>query len=137
MAGENALSPVAAAVYTALNVSAMTNLATGGVWDDVPEGTAFPYVWVRVSERTNDYMGGHAGFEVDVRVHVFSQFRGAAEAQSIISKARQLLRHTLPAVSGFTALLLEHEGTSELADEMIQEKRTKHLIARFRLEVEE
>ena len=36
----SALEPVSEAVYSTLNVSAMTALATGGIYDDVPQVTA-------------------------------------------------------------------------------------------------
>ena len=137
MANESPLGAVAAAVYTALNVASMTNLATGGVFDFVPQGTAFPYVWLRLSSRSADYLGGHAGFEMRLAVHVFSAYHGGKEARSIMEEARQLLRHTLPSVTGFTSLLIVHEGTVERPDEEADDVRVAHSIATFIITVEE
>ena len=50
MTSYSALSPVSAAIYTALNVPALTDLAPGGVSDVIQQGKPYPMVFFEVSE---------------------------------------------------------------------------------------
>jgi hypothetical protein len=137
MANESPLGATAAAVYAALNVASMTAIATGGVYDFVPQGTAFPYIWIRLSSRSDDYLGGHAGFQMRLAVHGFSAYEGGKEVREMMEEARQLLRHAIPSITGFTSLLIEHEGTVERPYEEEDDIRVSHSIATFLVTVEE
>jgi len=136
----SALSPVAAAVFTALNVAALTAIAPGGVCDDVAQSTAYPFVLFEVHESTVHGMGTKPGLgqlpAIDLRVHVFSQFEGYSEAQAVIAKAIQLLVDP-PTVSGFASWAIFHDETVNLGDQIVAGKKVKELVALFRLYVEE
>lgn len=47
------------AIYTALNVSAVTNVATGGIhYRKAPQGTTDPYiVWMVITDVPSNYLG--------------------------------------------------------------------------------
>jgi hypothetical protein len=133
---KSALSPVAAAAYAVLNVAAYTALSTGGVYDAVPQGTVAPFTWLLVREEPMNTFG-KGGKDCELLVSVFSQFDGMSQAQGILAKAVDLLQETLPAVTGFTTLLLEYLGAQPMPDEIIGGVRTKHLRGRFRWQAEE
>jgi len=132
------LSPVSVAIYATINVAAVTDLATGGVHDDIPQTPTFPFVWYEVSER--DIRGfGTGGFpEVEIRVHVFSQFEGMAEAQSILKQVITLLRDATLTVTGYAqAGKVFYDETVLLPDEQIIGVKVHEAVAMFRAYVEE
>ena len=95
------LDPVSTAVMTALNVAALTTLATGGVYVDVPQGAAYPHVRVELNEAQPwGGMGtrpGHGALpEIDLRVSVFSSYAGMKEAHGIMAKVIELLAGAIP-----------------------------------------
>ena len=133
-----ALSPVSVAVYTVLNVAALTTVAPGGVFDDVPQTPTFPFVWYEVQERERRGFGAGSLPEVELRVHAYSTFTGASEAQSIMQQVIELLKDTSLTVSGYAhAGQVFYDETVPLADELLNGVRVRELVASFRIYVEE
>jgi hypothetical protein len=137
MAG-TALSPVAAAVHAALDVSAVTTLATGGVHrDNAAQGVAFPFISHDVRERDVRGFGTGALPEVDLRVHAYSTAPTFAEAQSIIDAIVGLLRDAVLAVAGFQQCgRVFYDGTEPVSDSLINGVTCRELVAFFRVYVE-
>jgi len=133
----SALEPAAEAIYGLLNVSAMTTLATGGVYQDVPQDTSFPYVAFEVRENDTNGTFGQIFYSMGVDIHCYSQYEGNQQADTIISKAVQLLTYQTPSMSNFTALFLIHDASTNLPDIDINGVPTKHLLAEFTLTVSE
>lgn len=134
-----ALSPVAAAVYGALNVSALTTLVTAGVsvYDDVPQGATFPFVLVEVREREMRGFGTGSLPEVELRAHAYSTFAGKAEAQSIAAKVVELLKDQALSVSGYTQCgRVFYDETVDVGDSEINGVKCHELVAMFRIYVE-
>jgi len=137
----SALSPVSAAIFTALNVAALTALAPGGVGDAVAQVTTFPYVLYEVSERVMGGLGSKPGtgkrsLEVDLRLHVFSTHIGFSEAQAVMAKCIELLKDP-PAVAGYGSWAIFHDETIPLAGETVAGVRVNELVANMRLYVSE
>jgi len=136
----SALSPVSAAVYTALNVASLTALAPGGVGDDIAQGTGYPFVLYEVHETRGGGLGTKPGQgqlpEIDLIVHVFSQFEGLSEAQSVMAQVIHLLADP-PTVTGYGSWAIFHDETINLGDQIVAGLKVKELVARFRLYVEE
>ena len=135
------LSPISVAFYTALNVAGLTALAPGGVHDDVPQNTTYPYVLFEVSE--DQQLGGFGTLqgtkalpEIGWRVHIFTQGEGYKTAQAIAAKVLQLLA-TPPAVTGYGSWAIFHDTTIPLGDELVAGVRVKELVVTGRLYVEE
>jgi hypothetical protein len=126
-----ALSPASAAVYAALNVSALTSLAPGGVSDDVAQNTVFPCVFYEVQESNRGGLGTKPGttrlMEVELRVHVFTASAGLSEAQTIMAKVIELLKDPLT-VTGYASAAIFHDETVPLSDEMVAGVRVKELV---------
>lgn len=134
------LMAVSTALATVLNVPAITSLATGGVFDDLPDSPTFPCVLVSVGE--NQQVGGlgtkpgHGNLpEVGVRVHVFTQAAGFRAAQVLMDQVILALADP-PAVSGFGSWAIFHDATTPLTDQMVAGVKVQELVSDFRLYVE-
>ena len=76
------------AIFTALD-GATINDADGnaitGVFDDVPENTAYPYVVIGEETATNIDTKDKDAHEHTLTIHVWSQYRGRKEIKNIMS----------------------------------------------------
>jgi hypothetical protein len=137
----SALAPASVGLYTLLNVAALLALAPGGVGDDIAQGTGYPYVLYEVDEDDKGGLGSKSGtvgsvFELDVLVHVFSQYGGLVEAQGVLAKVIELLKDP-PAVTGWKSWAIFRHGPSiNLGDQIVAGLKVKELTQRFRLFVE-
>lgn len=133
-----ALSPVSAAVYGKLNVAGLTALATGGIYDDIPQPLVLPCVWYEVKEQERRGFGTVGLPEVELRVHVFSDYAGAAQSQSIGAKVVELLRDQALTVTGYAHCgRVIYDETVLLPRENINGVTVRELVAMFRIYVEE
>ena len=119
------------AVYALLNVAGFTALSTGGVYNDVPQGTALPYTMFGNFIETRWDSMGQPGKQITFDVHVVSQFEGDKEATEIASKAIELLHYQRPTVSGHTCVVIQYEQTV-MFEELVNGILTRHHVAMFR-----
>jgi hypothetical protein len=133
-----ALSPVSAAVYGVLAGDATLSALVGGrIYDDVRQAPAYPYLWYAVRERERRGFGGGTFPEVDVRLHAFSIYRGAKEAQDILNRCVTLLKDATLTVPGFQqAGHVVYDETVLLPDEDVNGVKVRELVALFRVWVE-
>jgi hypothetical protein len=136
----SALDAVSAAIFTALNVAALTALAPGGVADVLAQNTTFPCVLYEVSEKMIGGIGTKPGtgrtLEISLRLHVFSQYAGMKEAQGVMAKAIELLKDA-PAVVGFGSWAIFHDETLSLPHELVAGVPVRELVSNWRLYVTE
>lgn len=136
------LAAVSAAIYSTLNVAALTAIAPGGVRDFAPPvASAYPWVMFTVSEETQvggfgTKPGTHAFPQVRVRVNVFSTYSGFSEAQTVMSKVIELLADP-PAVTGYSAWAIFHDSTTPLSGQVVGGVVVNEMVSDFRLYVEE
>lgn len=140
MTSYSALAPASAGLYAALNVPAVTSLALGGVGDDIGQGTAFPFVLFEVHETPIGHLGSQPGRsgqlpQIDVLVHVFSQYGGMKDAQAVMAAVIGALVSP-PAVTGYASWAIFHDSTINLGDQLVAGVKVKELVARFRWFVE-
>ena len=135
-----ALSPVSQGIYAALNVSALTGLLAGGVHDDVPQAPSYPFVQYEVQlERDLGGFGTKALPQLEIRVHVFSQYAGWQEAETILAAAETLLHHETPAVTGYATWYCRAQverPAVKLDDQELNGVKVKELVGFFDLYVE-
>ncbi len=144
MSTYSSLDAVSAAVYTTLNVAALTALATGGVGDVIEQSTGFPYVLYEVSERVVGGLGSKPGtgkrtLECALRLHVFTQNVdrvGLQQAQEIMAVCIQLLADA-PAVTGYGSWAIFHDDTIPLGGGHVSGIVVNELVANMRLMVSE
>jgi hypothetical protein len=137
----SSLDAVSSAVYTTLNVSGLTALAPGGVGDAIEQLTARPCVLYEVSERVVGGLGSRPGagqrtLECDLRLHVFSEYQGFYQAQTVMAKCLELLA-TAPAVTGYGSWAVFHDETIPLAGQVVAGIVVQELVANCRLYVSE
>lgn len=98
-----------AAVRAALLADAGVKALLGDparIYDDAPEGVAFPYVTLgRVESRPADAAGTQA-IEHALTLHVWSRYGGRAEALDIIAALRAVLHNSPLTLAGYRLILL-------------------------------
>ena len=134
---KTAAGPVMAAIYTALNVAAITSALGCAVYDDVTQGAAFPYLRISTPSGIPWDTFGKAGKERVIEVHVFSQYRGRKEAQDILDQVIALLQYQALTISGHTTIVVNYEQDLDGEDEEIGGKKTVHKVGLFRVIVQE
>lgn len=138
------LDAVSVGVYSALNVSPVTSLATGGLGDDIAQGTAFPFVLYEVHERPQFHMGSQPGrsgqlLEIELLVHVFAQDTATAGAMKTAQQVLDAVVGVLvspPTVTGFSSWACFFDEAINLGDQLVAGIKVKELVGRFRLFVE-
>ncbi len=140
MTAKSAIPAVAVAVYSALNVAAITTTLGCPVYDNVPQAAPFPYIklgsW---TENRLDTMS-KAGKDLTLQVHVFSSYAGGAEAQAILAKVSQLLNYpsttTAPfdlTASGFDCLMCRPEDAHDAGAELVAGVNVQHYVQSVRV----
>ena len=135
----SALGPVSVGIYTLLNVAGLTALVGTRIYDDVPQAPTFPFVWYEARMVTDQRgMGTGALPEIELRVHSFSTYQGAKEAQEVNQKVIELLKDKAVTVTGYMqAGLVFHDEELLLPDEVINGVKCRELVSRFRIYVQE
>lgn len=116
MTAYSALAPVQTALYETLTADATLAGMVTGVFDYVPEGTAYPYV--HVGEATEIPDNTHSGFgrQTVVTLHVWSQHRGFSEALTIAARIIQVLDHAPLTIDGLRHVATRFESSQTLTD---------------------
>lgn len=137
---------VAEAIYGLLSSDAtLLALAVGGVFTDVPPSPSFPFLWIEVLE--SQQLGGFgtkpgqgALPEIEIRLHVFSEYQGMGELAKIVRQAMALLYvDNAIVVTGYKVCgtVPFHDGAIPLNDELLSGIKVKELVSRHRLYIEE
>lgn len=129
MAQQSAIEAVLTAVYTALNVAAMTALCT--VHNGVPQTATFPYLRTGDAVENREDCMGAPGKSVLVRLHVFSQERSDLESARIVSKAIELLHYQALTVAGHTLIASQYQQTFNGGTENVGAIETRHTVVEF------
>lgn len=139
----SALPAVGEAVYGVLQGEDATFAALSSSWggwhDDVPQAVTFPFGWFELlsSEQARGLGTGNLPL-IELRLHVFSEFAGGAEARAIVDAAIDLFEDVALTVTGFRFCgHTFYDRTVTLSDEVINGVKCRELVAMFRLYVEE
>ena len=117
------------AIYTALNVSAITTTLGCGVYDEVIEGNTYPFISLG-EETTIDYSTMTAvGSETTINIHIWSQYKGSKQTKEIMDKIHDLLHDINLTVTGFNLINLRFEYSDIMRD---TDGVTRHGVMRFR-----
>lgn len=135
------LEAVTAAVFTVLNTTTLTSVATGGVWNTVPQGTVAPYVFFEVSkEKDIGGLGTYPGHgdvsEIDLRIHALGQQGNTDQCHSIVAAALGLMFNGTISVSGYDVpsnMPLSQVPIVPLGDQMWAGVTVHELVAMLRL----
>lgn len=137
MAQLSAIDAVTDAVFDALNVAGMTALATAGVFTNVPQGTAFPYVRIDSPVESRLDTMGRAGKTVSISVHAFSNYAGPTKAAEMLSKAVELLHYAALTVAGHSVIAVQYQGGNDAGDEIVNGVTVYHYVGTFDVMVQQ
>jgi hypothetical protein len=117
------------AIYSALNVSALTSDLSCAVLDEVKQSQNYPFLTIgeetAIDYSTKDVIGG----EYTVNIDVWSQYKGSKETKQIMDKVHDLLHNNNLSVTGFNLINLRFEFSDILRD---PDGVTRHGVMRFR-----
>jgi len=131
-ATEAAVTAIVATLRATPAVVALVN----GVYNNVPQGTSYPYVEVRSATGVRKDMFSRPGQETLVDVKALTQTFGDQEGVRIRSQVLQALDLQQPIVAEHVILGMGFETLDNL-QEMIAGKLTRHHIATFRVWTEQ
>ena len=75
--------PLQQAIFSALNVSAVTSDLSCGVFDDVPPSASYPYIVLGEETAVDFSVKDIQGGDFTVNIHVWSQYKGSKETKQI------------------------------------------------------
>lgn len=132
-----AAHPVTQAMVTRLDTASVKTIATGGVFNDVPEGTARPYVLVmNASEQPWNTMGAW-GSELMQEVHAYSDYEGDLVTAQILEEVVRALDHRLFPVPGYVLTSCQFEQILNLEPVVERGITSRHRVGMFRVRVQE
>jgi hypothetical protein len=120
------------ALQIAINGRLRAEIAAVGnrVFDEVPQGVAFPYIELGEFQTLDDGAQCHDGQEVFATLHVWSRGAGQGEAKTIAGAVRGTLNEAeLDLGVAWQFLEIAHESTRYLKD---PDRRTSHAVLTFR-----
>jgi hypothetical protein len=117
-------------IFTALNGN-VTGVSSANIpiYDDVPEGSVYPYVVIGEETTSNNGTKTLDGVEHTITLHVWSQYRGRREIKEIMQSVYEKLHNTAITVSGASLVNIRQEFSNTLAE---QDGITRHGVMRFR-----
>ena len=118
------------AIYARLNNdSTLTSTYGASVFDEVPEGSSYPYVTIGESTALDYSTNDVNGSEQTLTLHVWSQYRGSKETKNILDRLHDLLHNYSLSVTGANLINLRLEFSDLLRD---PDGITRHGVVRFR-----
>tara|TARA_Y100000114_G_scaffold156999_1_gene186499 strand:- start:4719 stop:5120 length:402 start_codon:yes stop_codon:yes gene_type:complete len=121
--------PLQQAIFSALNVSAVTSDLSCGVFDDVPQSASYPYIVLGEETAVDFSVKDIQGGDFTVNIHVWSQYKGSKETKQIMDKIHDLLHNINLTVTGFNLINLRFEFSDIMRD---PDGITRHGVMRFR-----
>lgn len=120
------------AVYSVLNGASITDYAGSsitGVFDDVPESTAYPYIVIGEEASNNISTKTLDMHEHTLTIHTWSQYRGNKDIKVIMKQIYDNLNDVSLSVSGGQSVNLKQEFLTTLIE---GDGITRHGVMRFR-----
>lgn len=117
-------------IYSALNNdNTLTSTLGAGVFDEVTEGTTYPFVAIGEDTVTDFGTKTEDGGQFTINIHVWSQYTGSKETKNIMDRIHDLLHDSNLSVTGFNLVNLRFEFSDILRD---PDGITRHGVMRFR-----
>ncbi|MDT0270255.1 DUF3168 domain-containing protein [Streptomyces sp. DSM 44915] len=124
------------AIYARLTGdTALMVLASGGVYDFVPEPAPHPYIVIGEAIETPDNTHGGFGRQTVVTLHVWTRARGHAPGLAIATRVVGLLDHQPLAIEGHDHIATNYEFMQTLVDPAPGDIR--HVVLRLRVRTDQ
>jgi hypothetical protein len=128
------LAPIQQAVYDLLTGDTTLTGLVVGVFDEVPEGTAYPYVTLGEAIEQPDGAHDRFGRQTVLTLHVWTNTRGFTDGEAIASRLISLLDHQPLTIDGHHHVVTRYEFSQTLRD---PEPHVRHIPIRFRVITEQ
>lgn len=122
------------AIYGVLSGDATLGALITGVFDHVPEGTAYPYVVIGEALETPDDSHDRTGRHTVETLHIWSDHRGFSQLGAIAARVVALLDHQPLTVAGHHHVVTRYEFGQQLND---PDPHLRHTVLRFRVVTEQ
>lgn len=125
-----ALWPLQQAVYAKATGHAPLMGMVSGVFDEVPEDVAHPYVSIGTLTESVADAHNQRGLDVAVVLHVWSKYRGFKQAAQILAALDEALDRQPLTVAGFRDVSIAHDQHTELRD---PDPQIRHINVSYRV----
>lgn len=125
---ETALLELQKALYQRLSSDLALSALVAGVFDAVSEDQPYPYVVIGEPAALPFESKSTFGEQIDMVIHVWSDYAGKKEAYEILSACQKALAYRLD-LTGFRVLKVERKGISVFDD---IDPRLRHGVLRMR-----
>lgn len=113
------LTSLSEGIMAALNVPAVTALATGGVTNALPDDPSYPIVRVTARGKPVGPIAGHSIWECEAEVDIYTDYAGDQEALAIADAIATVLNQQALTADGWTVLLSSLLDLYRVPDEFI------------------
>lgn len=120
------------AIFSTLESASITDYggaAITGIFDDLPEGTDYPYVVIGEDTAVDDSSKDKTIFEHTLTIHVWSQYRGRRDIKVIMEQVHDALHNVDISIAGASLCNLRQEFQTTLLE---NDGITRHGVMRFR-----
>lgn len=117
------------AIYQVLTSDTALMNSISGVFDQVPEGSLFPYVSIGQSYSRDWSTKSSSGAQIVVTLHVFSKQGGKKQALTIMERLHTLLHQGNLSLSGHVLIMMRFEYSDVVLED---DGSTYQGIIRFR-----
>lgn len=117
------------ALYQTLAAHPPLRAAVTGIFDYVPRKQALPYITVGEAVETDWSAKDFSGREHRLSVHVWSGYRGMAEAKDLLGLVDEALEHMPAALDGHRLVSLRFLSARVMVD---AEEEVRHGVADYR-----
>ena len=112
------------AIKTALDAAALS----APVYDDVPQGAAYPYIVIGDDVATDRSTDTVLGRRVAVVVHTWSEYRGKKEIKEMQGAIEDALERAILTIQGYNFVTIDLESAETFVD---SDGRRRHGVQTF------
>jgi len=109
-----------------------TLIGNNRIYDEVPQGSAYPYVEIGDETTIDNGTKDKDGQEFTQTIHIWSRYRGSKETKEIAERIYTLLHNSAISVTGASFANCRNEFFTILLDD---DGLTRHGVMRFRVVV--
>jgi len=109
-----------------------TLIGNNRIYDEVPQGSAYPYVEIGDETTIDNGVKDKDGQEFTQTIHIWSRYRGSKETKEIAERIYTLLHNSAISVTGASFVNCRNEFFTILLDD---DGLTRHGVMRFRVVV--
>lgn len=124
---------IQAAVYSILSNDAALSAMIEGVYDDVDENQAFPYVTIGESTHNEWDTGDTLGDDATITIHTWSRGRGKKQTKEIQGAIYNALHRVETSQTGYDFVTIQWQDSTSLID---ADGKTRHGVQNFRILIE-